>query len=225
MRKVFTTILPDEPYKTSTALNKTIECTYDGPRYLLLRIRKEDGYVFCIDRVSEDLADLESHKIEQSRLDPEGVYQIVLDAQVHTWEAAYMTGDYTHAPFDDHVETLPNGETWTYHYDDEACAVEQPFYVNDMFYEQTTSTYKRPRYRVHAVAKRDFWAGIATQIATYQSMVDDGSYAEKGYDADQMEAIREHLTWLKTCEATYAGVDHWKIKFPSLAISSKTVKS
>jgi hypothetical protein len=72
---------------------------------------------------------------------------------------------------------------------------------------------------VHAVAKRDFWAGIATQISTYQAIVDDGSYAEKGYTAEQIDIIREHLTWLKTCETVYAGIDHWKIKFPPLAIS------
>lgn len=217
MKKKFTTVLPDEPYKTSTKLNKTIECTYEGPRYILLRVRQSDGSIVCIDRENEDLEMIEAAKIEQHRLDPEEVFQVVLDAEVNTWEAAYVTGYYSHDPFPDHTETLPDGSTWTYHYDDGACAVEQPFYVNDMKYDRATSTYTRPRYRVHAVAKKDFWEGVRSQLDTYSAML-EGAYQDKGYTPEQIEKIKVQVEFLKTCEEKYGNVDHWKIPFPALIL-------
>jgi hypothetical protein len=219
MKKTFTAVLPDEPYKTTTLMNNTVECTYDGPRYLLLRIVAETGAIYCIDEEEETLERIEAWKIEPHKLVEEGHYQVVLDAMEHTWEAAHVTGYYTHEAFDDPVFTNPDGTTWTYHYDDEACAVEQPYYVNDMFYEKDTNSWRRPRYRTHAVAKRDFWAGVKTQIETYQSVV-EGSYLEKGYTLSQVAAVQEHLNWLLTCEEKYKDVDHWKIPFPALKITS-----
>jgi hypothetical protein len=221
MKKVFTSVLPDEPYKTTTHLNNTVECTYDGPRYLLLRIVAETGAIFCIDEEEETIERIEAWKIEPHKLEDEGHYQVVLDAMEHTWEAAYVTGYYTHEPFDNPVFTNPDGTTWTYHYDDTSCAVEQPFYVNDMFHDKATGTWKRPRYRTHAVAKRDFWNGVKIQIETYTAVC-EGSYLEKGYTAEQVAACQEHLNWLLTCEEKYKDVDHWKITLPALKITMTT---
>lgn len=218
MKKTFTTVLPDEPYKTSTKKNNVVECTYDGPRYLLIRVREEDGFIFCIDEEEEDLEKLNSYKIDQHKLDPEGVYQVVVDAMTNTWEAAYLTGYYTHDPFDDYEETLATGEKWTYHYDDNSCAAEQPFYVNDMFYEKNTGTFKRPRYRVHAVAKRDFWAGVDSQIETYEEVVSNPNYLDKGYNEEQIEKLRAHVLALKNIKTRHADTDHWKIPFPELRL-------
>lgn len=215
MKKTFTTVLPDEPYKTTTKKNYTIECTYDGPAYLLIRVKEEDGSIVCIDRESDSLEQLETFKIDQHRLDPEGVYQVVVDAAKDTWEAAYLTGYYTHEPFPDYEETLPTGEKWTYHYDDESCAVEQPFYVNDMFYVKATGTFKRPRYRVHAVAKSDFWTGLQTNIESTQAILDKGA---DGFNEEQVEKIKTYLDAVKAIPTKYKDVDHWKIPFPILAL-------
>lgn len=217
MKKNFISILPDEPYKPVAKNNNAVECTYEGPRYLLLRIRNADGSIFCIDRECNTLEEVEQFKIPQDRLDPEDVYQVVLDADELTWEAAYLTGYYTHEAFPDHEEILPDGTKWVYHYDDTSCAVEQPFYVNDMFYEKETGTWRRPRYRNHAVAKRDFWAGVQNQLETYTAML-DGAYLDKGYNAEQLEKIRAHVDFLRTVEEKYKNVDHWKIPFPVLAL-------
>lgn len=215
MRKTFTTILPDEPYKTATTKNITVECTYDGPRYMLLRIRESDGFIFSIDRLEDELAEIEKFRIEPHKLQDEGMYQVLLDAMENTWEAAHLTGNYTHEPFADYVETLPTGETYTYHYDDESCAVEQPYYVNDMHYDKGTNTYKRPRRRVHAVSKADFAASIAGNLKHVQEMLDEQS--EK-FTAEDLVAIREYRDFLASVPTKYiaAGVDHWKIPFPPI---------
>lgn len=215
MRKTFTTILPDEPYKTTTKKNQVIECTYDGPRYLLLRVRESDGFIFSIDRVEEDLATLEKFKIEPHKLEGEGMFQVVLDAMDLTWEAAYLTGDYSHAPFPDYEETLVTGEKYTYHYDDEGCAVEQPFYVNDMHYDKGTNTFKRPRYRVHAVAKADFAAAMVSNLKHIQDIIDNESHK---FTDEDLVAIRNYKDFLASIPTKYiaAGVDHWKIPFPPI---------
>jgi hypothetical protein len=215
MKKVFTTVLPDEPYKTTTKKNITVECTYDGPRYLLLRIVAETGLVYAIDEEEEDLERIDVMKIAQHNLDGEGHYQVVLDAMEHTWEAAHVTGYYTHAPFDDYTETLPDGSTWTYHYDDEGSAVEQPFYVNDLHYNKETDTWTRPRYRSHAVSKKDFWASVNSQIETYTALLAGDT---RTYTKEQLDKIQAHLDGIVTLEEKYKNVDHWKIPFPVLAL-------
>lgn len=215
MKKIFTSVLPDEPYKTSTKKNHTVECTYDGPRYIILRFRQADGSYVCIDKEGDDLEQVQGQLIDQHKLDPEGVYQVILDAETHTWEAAYVTGYYSHEAFADYEETLPTGEKWTYHYDDTSCAVEQPFYVNDLFHNNETSQYQRPRYRVHAVAKKDFWNGIITQRESYESILGGN---RQGLTEEQVKKIEDHLKFLNTCETKYKDVDHWKIPFPVLAL-------
>ncbi len=215
MKKIFTSVLPDEPYKTSTKKNITVECTYDGPRYIILRFRQADGSYVCIDKEGDDLEQVQGQLIDQHKLDPEGVYQVILDAETHTWEAAYVTGYYSHEAFADYEETLPTGEKWTYHYDDTSCAVEQPFYVNDLVHNKETGQYQRPRYRVHAVAKKDFWNGLLTQIESYESILGGN---RQGITEEQVKKIEEHLKFLNTCEAKYKDVDHWKIPFPPLTL-------
>ena len=215
MKKKFTTVLPDEPYKTSTKKNHTVECTYDGPRYFILRFKQADGSYVCIDKENEDLEQIQASLIDQHKLDPEEVFQVILDAETHTWEAAYVSGYYTHEAFADYEETLPTGEKWTYHYDDTSCAVEQPFYVNDLFYNKETSTYQRPRYRVHAVAKKDFWNGIESQLTQYQSILDGN---RQGITPEQIKKIQDHVAFLSTCEEKYKNIDHWKIPFPALSL-------
>ena len=38
--QTFTVNLPDEPYKATTELGLSFECTYTGPRYVLMQIDK-----------------------------------------------------------------------------------------------------------------------------------------------------------------------------------------
>jgi len=215
MRKTFTTVLPDEPYKTTTKKNNIVECTYDGPQFLLLRINNKDGFIFCIDRVADKLEDLDNFKLQPHQLEDEDQFQIVIDAAELTWEAAYLTGNYTHEPFVDYTETLVTGETYTYHYDDESCAVEQPFYVNDMFYDKTTNTFKRPRYRVHAVAKADFVASIDSNLKAINDKLADES---DKFTAEDIAKLKEYQTFIASVKTKYiaAGVDHWKIPFPEM---------
>lgn len=208
MNKNFKTVLPDEPYKTSTKKNITVDCVYNGPRYLLLRCRQSDGWIMCVDRASDDYDFLQTLITTN---EPE-LFFVTLDAETHTWEAAHLTHDYKHGEVDDYVEVLPTGEKYQYYYDDFVGACNQPFYVNEMYYDQGTSSFRRPKYRVHAVAKEDFWASIESNLKTFESAVNNLDR----YAAERHASIKAHYDFLKTCKTKYGSIDHWKIPFPPM---------
>lgn len=209
MRKAFTTVMPDEPYKTTTKKNITVDCIYIGKRYLLVRMNN-DGTIFALERCEDTLEALENFKLTSAQLAAENQFQIVIDAEVNTWEAAHLTHEYEHSVVPDPTFTLASGETWTYHYDDYHGALAQPYYVNDLRYDRATNTWIRPRYRVHALTKENFWAGIKEQLKAYEVAAESGAYLP-----EKLAEIKTHRDWLRTAITKYADEDHWKIPFPT----------
>lgn len=209
MRKAFTTVMPDEPYKTTTKMNITVDCVYIGKRYLLVRFNL-DGTIFALEKQGETLAEIEMYKLTEQQLAAEKQFQIVIDAEVNTWEAAHLTHEYEHAAVADPTFTLASGETWTYHYDDFHGALDQPYYTNDLRYDRATNTLLRPRYRTHAVTKDSFWAAMADQLKAFEAAAGSINYLP-----EQLTAIRAHRDWLKAAPTKYANEDHWKIPYPT----------
>lgn len=210
MRKAFKAVLPDEPYKTTTKKNITVDCIYTGKRYLLIRLNG-DGTMFALEKQAETLEELEPFKMTPAQLALDGnTFQIVLDADIHTWEAAHITNDYEHGEVPNYRETLPTGETWEYHYDDFNGAITQPFYVNDLRYDVPTQAWIRPRYRVHAITRQDFFGSMALQAKQYKEALESGQYL-----AEDLAAIKSHYEFCSTIETKYANVDHWKITCPT----------
>ena len=210
MRKAFKAVLPDEPYKTTTKKNITVDCIYTGRRFLLIRLNG-DGTMFALERAAETEAELEPFKMTPEQLALDGdTFQIVLDAEVNTWEAAHITHDYEHGEVPNYKETLPTGEVYEYHYDDFCAALDQPFYVNDMRYDIPTQTWIRPRYRVHAVTRQDFLAGMAVQARVFKEAYDSGKYL-----AQDMEKFKAYYEFCQSVPTKYANVDHWKINCPA----------
>lgn len=209
MRKAFTAVLPDEPYKTTTKLNRTVECFYVGTRYVLARVEKSDGKIYCVDGYSETLEGLDSSRLPAEVLNAEGHEQVVVDAEVDTWIAAHLTHEYEHVAVPNYVETLPTGEVYEYVYDDLHSAVSQPYYTNDAYYKKETNSWIRPRMRTHAITRASFLDGVASQTATIQEIVDRNVLT-----ADRQAEAVSYLNFLKEIPTKYANIDHWKIKFP-----------
>jgi len=206
MRKAFKTVLPDEPYKTTTKKNITVDCIYTGRRFLLIRLNG-DGTMFALERRADTAEELEPFKMTKEQLVLDGdTFQIVLDAETHTWEAAHITNEYEHGEVPNYRETLPTGETWEYTYDDFNGALTQPFYVNDIRYDRPTNTWIRPRYRVHAITRQDFLASMAQQAKTYRDAYNSGNYL-----AADLEKFKTHYEFCESVPTKYANVDHWKI--------------
>lgn len=209
MQKLFKTVLPDEPYKTSTTKNVTVDCTYTGRRYLLVRMN-HDGSIFALEKQVDTLEEIENFKLTDQQLAAENRFQVTIDADINTWEAAHISHEYEHGEVANYKETLATGETWEYTYDDFQGALDQPFYVNDIRFDRATNTWIRPRYRVHALTRDAFMGSIADQAETYQVAAASGKYT-----GAQLESIKTHAAFLATVATKYSNVDHWKIPYPA----------
>lgn len=204
MRKFFTVQLSDEPYKATTKLNKTIEATYLGPRFLALCVHMPTGEIRYVARSGETTDELELPSLVD---DDEETEFIVLDAKEKPFEAAYLTGNYEHDPIEDYVEELPNGGG-KYTYSWAGGAISQNYYGQDMFYRDGEFT--TPRFREHAVTKESVFSGAkkAANVITQ-------SLADNDYKDSERVALEEYRDWLNNVETVYADVDHWKIPFPA----------
>jgi hypothetical protein len=202
MNKEFTAVYPDEPYKVTTKLNNTIKCVYQGRRYVLVRVNEADGTVFCVDRQSDSAEEIETFKVEE-----QGHFSVVLDAEVHTFEAAYLTNLYEHDDVPNYKETLPNGETYEYNYGNDGSILHQPCYANDMKYDRNTNSWIRPRFRVHALSREQFFSSVANQHQYFASEAVDTSK----YTNQQLAKLKDYADYLATVPTVYATVDHWKI--------------
>ena len=202
MRKFFTFKISDEPYKTTTNLNKTVDAIYEGPKFLALCIDISTNEIKYIARSGETEEELQLTNLIDD--DPNTEF-IVLDASVKTFEAAYLTGYYTHDPIPDHIETLPTGETWTYTFS--GGCITQNYFGQDMFY--VNGEFTTPRFREHAITRETMFSGIQNTINMINS-----SLANNDYKPEEQQAIEEYKSWLSNLETTYPNIDHWKLPFP-----------
>jgi hypothetical protein len=203
MRKFFTFKISDEPYKTTTDLNKTVDAIYEGPKFLALCIHTPTSSIKYVAGGGETEAELALNNLVDE--DPDTEF-IVLDASINTFEAAYLTGYYTHDPIPDYTETLPTGETWTYTYS--GGGITQNYFGQDLFY--AAGEFSTPRFRTHAITKESIFSGIANSIEMINR-----SLADNDYTSAERQAIEEYRDWLSNLETNYPNIDHWKLPFPS----------
>lgn len=208
MRKAFTFLLPDEPYKTTTVDNNTVNAVYTGPRYLALCVIDATGEIKYIAKRAETEAELNFEALVDD--DPATTF-IKLDADVHTFQAAYLTNAYEYAEeIPDYEEDVPGGK-YTYQYDQKQGALGQCRWVNDMKY--VDGNYVGPRFREHANSRASFFESIKLVIPAIENAI--SQRVENLYTDEDVQKLEDHLDFLKNIETTYAGVDHWKIPFPS----------
>lgn len=196
--------MSDEPYKETTDLNKTIEATYIGPKFLALCVHMPTGEIRYVSRSGETEAELELASLVD---DDEETEFIVLDASEKTFEAAYLTGYYEHDPIPDYEEQLPNNSgTYTYTY--AGGIINQNYFGQDMFYRNGEFT--TPRFRTHMITKESLFQGAKNSANLITQ-----SLANNDYKDSERAALEEYRDWLNNLETTYADVDHWKIPFPA----------
>lgn len=205
-KKKFIHTLPDEPNKTSTRKNLQVECEYSGLQYLLIRVADSTGEILFVERQSDNRAELENDNRSE-----EGFTFMILDADQNTWEAAYLTGNYTHGVVEDFTETLPTGEVYTFQWADGCGVIGQSHELNRLRYSAGTNTFIRPPYFVLPVTKEGFLDTINNHKADMNKAKNDSSR----YTAEQLAEIDSYLSWLNTAADRYKDVDPWKIPTPN----------
>ena len=209
INKNFTIPLADEPYLDTTTQNKTYPATYTGPRYLKVCVDKEtkivERYVAGADTMDGLSAIIAIEEAEK-------MYQI-LNAETHTFEAAYLTGMYTTGPVENYTETLPTqdaegvDETFEYVWNDNTGMISQQYYNIDLKF--VNGAYVRPRFRTHALTRASFLASLVVQATAIEAAIESN---ESLSDAD-IATLETYVTWLRNVPTKYANVKHWKIPF------------
>jgi len=209
MIKQFTFTLPDEPYVQTTATNKTVNCTYDGPKWLCFAVENGTNKV----RNLECAFDTEAELQLETQIE-EGHYHIAVEAKDHPVIAAYFTHSYTHEEIEDLEETLTDadGDTFVfqYHYDD-AGVIGQVCYNESVTWDPATSTFAGPIHRQHANSREETLAQFAHQATSLEENLDS---PDTDYTAEDEASLRAHVEWLKSIPTKYADIPHWKIPFP-----------
>ena len=207
MRKTFIHTLPDEPYKVTSRLNKTVECEYSGPRYHVVRMLEKEGIVLNVERSGED-----REALEETIVDDGPIYDFfILDADANPWEASFLTHAYSHGEVQDYEETLPTGEKYLYQLLDGHGIIEQFHAVNTMKYDKSSNVFTKPPFITHPITKSEFWEGIDNQIREFHKMEEKGL---SQYSSKQVADITDYKNFLVEAKTKYANVDHWKIPFP-----------
>lgn len=209
MRKNFTFLLPDEPYKNTTALNKVQNAVYTGPRYIAICVTPADGSIKYIARRGESLAEIDMDTLVDD--DPTTEFYLI-DASEHPMACAYLTHSYETGSVPDYSEEVTDADgtttTYDYHYDDATGSMGQCFYHDSLKY--VNGNFVGPVYRLHANTKESLLQNyLVTATAIEQSL------AVNDYTDEDRATLVAHVAWLRDLERLYAGIDHWKIPFPN----------
>lgn len=207
INKKFTHLLPDQPYKQPATQNKTVECTYTGAKYLLVRMLEQSGTCLNVERYGDD-----KEALEATIVDDGPVYDFfVLDAEAYPWEAAYLSNAYTHGEVTDYQETLPTGEKYVYAYKDGAGVIGDCHAINELKYDKNLKVFTKPKFISHPINPVDFLTSVQSQKGDFDRIV-AGDLSK--YSNETITEIRAYHKYLTDLPTTYAGVDHWKIPFP-----------
>lgn len=208
MKKKFIHVVPDEPYKQTSTKNIKVECEYQGPRYLLCRLDIKTNRVVFVERASDENREW----LESTFVDNEPDFDFfILDADIHTWEAAYLTNDYVHGEVPDYEETLPTGEKYVYARKDFDGIINECHAVGELVYNRAQNTFVRPPYVLHPVNPIEFWEVIAQQVDQLSKIL-AGDLSK--FSDEQIEKVTQYRDYIARAKKRYAGVDHWKISFP-----------
>ncbi len=205
--KKFTHQLPDQPYKQAATQNKTVECTYHGPQFLLVRMLEQTGVCLNVERYNDD-----KDALEATIVDDGPVFDFfVLDAEAHPWEAAYLSNNYSHGEVTDYEETLPTGEKYVYAYKDGQGIIGDCHAINELKYDKNLKVFTKPKFVTHPINPVDFLTTIENQKKEFDRIV-AGDLSK--YSNETIAEIRSYHKFLIDAPTKYAGIDHWKIQFP-----------
>lgn len=202
MKKFFEVTLPDEPFKTTTNLNNKVTCLYEGPKYLVVRVDDATHKLVNVAGSSDNLNDLDLAKFVE-----EGYSFHILDASVNPFEAAYLTGTYTHDDIPDYEETLPSGEKWTYSFDAGTGVISHVYKNLDMTYNN--GAYSTPERLTHGTTKEDFLTGANNLLELLEKSLNENDFLP-----DEKKKLEDYRTFLKSLSTNYTNIDHWKIRWP-----------
>jgi hypothetical protein len=202
--KTFTVTIPNEPFTTNTSEGKTVECTYRGPRFVVISTR--DGVVQTHEGYFEKAEEYDATQF----VDDQDEYHLI-DADAHPLEISFLTQEYTNENIDNYEETLPTGEVYDYDYPDDSGILDSVFYRwSDWTYDPATDTFSDLEFHGPLITDEEF----ANSVQMKLDLVD--SIDMSAFDADLVQALQDYKQFFVDVDTTYPGVAKWKIPFPNM---------
>lgn len=202
MKINFTIDLPDEPFKDTFNKNKTVTITYNGPRFIVVSIFKNNNQVSTHEGFFDSI-----EEIDLSTFCDDDKNFIILDAKENPLEASFITNWYSNEDVADYEESLPNGEKWIYFYENQilgniySCIM--PYYDFDKKQFSKLELLLPPSTREEYLEAVDDKIKQAQQ-ALLETDTNDAHYKEL---EEFIIKVKEHKNLTKT-------VDFWKLSFP-----------
>jgi hypothetical protein len=219
--QTFTVNLPDEPYKATTELGLSFECTYTGPRYVLMQIDKDDFQ--CREAGRGDKAD--DRSLDESYFEQDDYLYCVVDSTTSAANAmrcAYVTHEYTHPDVPDYEENLTDADgnewTWTHQYEGTTGMLAHLHWSDSLLNDIGGDGWSGPTLRTHVNTRQSVLDGCKAQHETIDAALLD-TVNQTMTDADRTTLVN-HSAWLKlvVADVRYDGINHWKIPFPGEAL-------
>ena len=219
--QTFTVNLPDQPYYTTTESGLSFECTYTGPRYVLMQIDKDDFQ--CREAGRGDKAD--DRSLDESYFEQDDYLYCTVDAHssaANAMRCAYVTHEYTHADIADYEENIEDADgnewTWTHQYEGTSGMLAHLHWGESLLNDIVGDGWSGPTFRTHVNDRASVIAGARRQAATIDGALLDE--ANNVLTAEDRQTLVDYTDWLKVvvADVRYAGINHWKIPFPSAVL-------
>jgi len=205
MTKNFTIVMPDEPYKNVFEQNTTVNCTYNGPRYLAVCINNINGKIYYVDKTSDkSIDDLELDTLK-SRQD-NAAFIVVDSAQTPIVAAILQSWTVTHEEIADYEEVINENMTYTFSWGN----IISWYDINSLKY--INNTWTEPLFQVHDQTKEKFNNAVTLEL---EAVINAINNKRDWYTDDQLLKLQNHKTWLESLPIQYADVDPWKIQWPT----------
>ena len=205
--KTFTVAIPNEPFTTDTSEGKTVECTYKGPRFVVISthngvVQTHEGYFDSADDYNAD-----------DFVDDRDEYHLI-DVNLHPLEMSLLTQMYSNENIDNYEETLPTGEIYDYDYPDDSGILDSVFdrWGSNLTYDAATDTFSDLQFHPSILTEEQFDNIVQLKLELIDSI--DMS----AFDADLVQAFEEYKQFFVNVRTTYAGVAGYKIPFPNMPV-------
>lgn len=204
MLKTFVVNVPDEPFKNNFTKNHTCEIKYSGPSFLVLGISTVDNKVRGVEGAFESMTD-----IDLDTFIDDDTYFVILNAFDNSFEAAYLTHQYTNDEFPSYKETLATGEVYEYFWEKDG--ILGSIYVgNDLFYDPNKNTYTKPSLITSPINREQYLQTIDSKISMFQKALADNPT----WNEDEKSQVQYAIDWYKNIWNVYGNVDFYKIPVP-----------
>lgn len=208
MSKKFTVLVPDEPFKDSLTQNKSVEVTYDGPRFLVITYDPNTNEVKNVDGYFNTREEIDLSMFADDR------YSFaIIDTNEHTLESALLTNYYTNDEIDPYTETLVTGEEFVFHYSNNGI-LEDLYNRWELKYFPETGKFEKLNYQKFPTSKEFFMESLTNTIAVTTS--EKAKAAEEGATEEELAKYDHVIEWCQNFEETYGDTDFWKIPFPTV---------